>query len=432
MALERFVKNRLDRRRFLESSARNAAGVAAGMVGLAAGQAEASPNELVRIGVIGIRSQGKNLATTFAGLSNVQVAAICDVDASLLPAVAAEVGERQGQPPETESDFRRLLDDPSIDGIVIATPDHWHANMTVAACEAGKDVYVESPLSHKVIEGDSVLDTAKTTQRVIQCGLQQRSAEHFQSATEFVRRGKLGTVRLARAWASHSRKPLPQTRRRKPQGVNYDMWLGPAPERPFAAMRFHHNWRWFWDYGSGELGNWGIHMLDVARWGLDLELPRRVSASGGCYHFNDGRETPDTLVVNFDYDDTTIVWEHRQWTSRPIEGRSTGVAFYGDAGTLLVDRSGWKVYDSEFEEAHDATASLAAHCEDFISAIRTRSKPACDVETAHLSGTLCHLGNIAVRTGTDVEFCSTEKSCGENPAANALLSRESRSPWSLG
>jgi predicted dehydrogenase len=439
MNVDEFLKHEVSRRHFLGSSAKNAAGMAAGMVGLAAGAAalhaassERPPSERVRVATIGVRNQGKLLAAGLASLGDVEVAALCDVDESLRPAAERAVSEITGRAPRFESDFRRILDDRSIDAVVIATPDHWHAPMTLLACEAGKDVYVEKPVSHNVREGEQMIAAARRYGRVVQSGLQQRSGKHFQTAVEFLKSGRLGAVHLAKAWTVHRRKPIGRKRdAAAPEGVNYDLWLGPAPLRPFNANRFHYNWHWFWDYGTGELGNWGCHMLDVARWGLGVDLPSRVSAVGGRFHFNDDQETPDTLMVQYAYPHATIIWEHRLWSTHGVEGRSAAAAFYGDAGTLVVDRGGWKVYDLNETIASDTSEQSISHLRNFIDCIKSRSRPAADIESGHISSALCHLGNIAYRVGREVSFNPATGTFGSDREADALLSRANRSPWTV-
>lgn len=409
------------------------------MVGLSLGVASASPNEQIRLAIIGVRNQGKDLAASFARFADAHVATLCDVDESLFAPAARVVEEAQGRPPQFERDFRRVLDDPTVDAVVIATPDHWHALMTILACQAGKDVYVEKPVSHTIREGERMLAAAAHHRRVVQTGLQQRSGEQFRSAVEFVRSGQLGTVRLAKAWTVHRRKPIGfRTETAPPKDVDYDLWLGPAPSHGFTANRFHYNWRWFWDYGSGELGNWGVHMLDIARWGLGVELPARVSATGGTYHFDDDQETPDTLHVQYTFDGSTaeplpktILWEHRLWTAHAPEGRSAAAAFYGDRGTLIVDRGGWKVYDTTENLTAGGSDSASRHHRNFLDAIRTRQQPNADLTTGHVSTTLGHLGNIAHRLGREVLFDSHAMTFGADLAANALLSREPRPGWEL-
>ena len=429
MNVQDFLNHDVSRRQFLESSAKNAAGMAVGMVGLSAATVTAGASETIRLGVIGVRRQGRRLATELAALHDVEILTLCDVDDRVLPAALKSVAEVQARAVRTARDFRRVLDDPTIDAVIIATPDHWHAEMTIAACRAGKDVYVETPLTHTIAEGERIADVVRHTGRIVQVGLQQRSGTHFRSAVQAVQSGVLGAVKLARAWTVHRRKPIGFRKETPPPpGVDYNQWLGPAPRRPFNANRFHHNWRWFWDYGGGELADWGTHLLDVAAWGLGVSLPERIASSGGRYVLRDDRETPDTQMVSYhfpsaDYpdDSRTILWEHRLWSDRGIEGRSAAVAFYGEQGTLIVDRGGWKVYGRNESLTSDGSELLSAHCRNFIDCIRSRREPAAPVDVGQISSTLSHLGNIAYRLGREVIFDPTHNNFGSDTTANALL-----------
>jgi predicted dehydrogenase len=438
MDVQDFLKRDLSRRQFLGRSAQNAAGVAAGMVGFSEAVAQVGANDRISIGVIGVRNRGKVLAQQLATLADVDVAALCDIDDRLPPIAAKTVDDArlaaglEARPAVRCSDFRRILDDKSVDAVVIATPDHWHALMTLMACQAGKDVYVEKPVSHNIAEGQKMVAAVQATDQIVQAGLQQRSLSHFQTAIELVRSGEIGQVRLAKAWTVHRRKPIerkPDTE--VPANVNYDLWLGPAPNRAFNANRFHHNWQWFWDYGTGELGNWGVHMLDVARWGLEVELPTAVASTGGNYCLDDERDTPDTQIVQFSYPDKTIVWEHRLWSTHGIEGRSAAAAFYGERGTLIVDRSGWKVYDRKEALTEAAADAATVHVRNFVDCIKTRSTPTADLPTAHTSAALCHLGNIAHRLKREIRFRRDAMDFGDDTEANAMLGREYREPWAM-
>jgi predicted dehydrogenase len=427
-----FMKNDVSRRQFLGSSAKNAAGMAAGMVGLAGSVAHASPGERVSVAVIGVRNQGRFLAGSFARFADVDVTMVCDVDERLHPLAAEVVQENQQRAPRRVQDYRRVLDDMSIDAVVIATPDHWHAPLTIAACIAGKDVYVEVPASHSVREGRRMVDAAQKCGRVVQSGLQQRSGSHFRDAIAFVRSGKLGSVKLAKAWTIHQRKSIGfKQEGPAPDCVDYDRWLGPAAARAFHPNRFHYNWRWFWEYGTGELGNWGVHLLDTARWGLDVEFPQRISAVGGKFHSDDQRETPDTLLVNYDFSGKMITWEHRLWSSRPLEGRSAAVAFYGDLGTLVVDRGGWKAYDLKETVTSSGSNLAEAHHRNFVDCVKSRELPAADIEVGHVSSGLCHLGNIAFRLGRELSFDTEQMKFSGDSDADELLSKEYRSGWDL-
>jgi len=423
MDTDEFKRREVNRRQFLGRSAQQ---VAVGVVGLSATAASAasgrSANDRLGVGVIGVRNQGKLLASELAKFGDVEIRSLCDIDQTQFSPALHAVIETGRPAPAVESDFRRLLDDPAIHAVVIATPDHWHATMTDLACQAGKDVYVESPTTHFAAEGMSMMQSAYTHGRVVQVGLQQRSGSHFRSAVEFLRSGRLGKVQLAKAWIVHRRKSIGhKSDCEAPAHVEYAQWLGSAPKRAFNPNRFHFNWRWFWDYGGGELAHWGVHTLDVARWGLGVDYPSRVSAVGGKYSFDDDQETPDTLAVQYAFEDKTILWEHRLWSSHGVEGRSSGVSFHGEQGTLVVDRGGWKVYDHRDNVTADASDLLATHLRDFVDCVKTRQTPAADLRIGHISSTLCHLGNIAYRLGREIKFDSNRLDCGADLAANQLL-----------
>lgn len=431
MKTEDFLKLEINRRQFLGSSAANAAGMAAGMV--AVGMADAgtrSASNRVRVGVVGVRTQGLSLAETFAGFPDVDVAALCDVDEQVLVTAANSVAGKQSRQPKSYRDFRRLLDDDTIDAVAIATPDHWHAVMAVRALQAGKDVYLETPVTHRLEEGPRIIEAAKKHKRVVQCGLQQRSGRHFLSAIDYIRRGELGSVRLARAWCAHRRKPIGiKADTPAPAGVDYNLWLGPAALRPFNPNRFHHNWHWYWDYGTGEIGNWGVHFLDVARWGLNVALPTRVASTGGIHYLKDDRETPDTQVVQYSFPEKTIIWEHRMWSMHGLEGRSAACAFYGDNGTLIIDRGGWKVYGRKDAAASGPSEMLPNHCREFIACVKSRRNPTADAECGHISSALCHLGNLAHRLGREVEV---EQKAGMPVVNDTEFSPAPyREPWTI-
>ncbi|MDA0835418.1 MAG: Gfo/Idh/MocA family oxidoreductase [Planctomycetota bacterium] len=432
MNVDDFIKREFNRRQFLGQSAQNAAGVAAGIVGWAGSVSNASPLDRVSVGVIGVRHHGAQLAAHLASFCDVDVPVVCDIDESQFPAICRTLENVQGHAPRCEHDFRRLLDDQTINAVVIAVPDHWHGYMAVAACHAGKDVYLETPLAHTYEEGEAIVTAADETGRIIQVGHQERSSSHFQSAIAFVKSGQLGAVRWAKAWVVHRRKSIEnRAETAVPAGVDYDMWLGPAGPQPFFPNRFHFNWRWFWDFGGGELAQWGSHLLDVACWGLDVQLPTRVSASGGKYYFADDQQTPDTLSVQFSFPGKSIQWEHRLWSAHGIEGRSTGVAFYGERGTLVVDRGGWKVYDQPGAVGSSTGDAIANHLRNFIDAVKTRQRPTCDAVTAHSASTLSQLGNISYRLGRELQFEPNQPLMGVENDVTRLLSQPSRSPWSL-
>jgi predicted dehydrogenase len=403
-------------------------------------------NERFHVAVIGIRGRGKALLHGFSALENVEVAAVCDVDSRLFDQRLAPVAERQGRPPRTVADFRRLLDDRSIDAVVLATPDHWHAIPAILACQAGKHVYVEKPAGHNLREGQAMLAAARRHRRVMQVGIQSRSGRHFAEACDYLRSGGIGKVVWAKGWESAKQGAVtPKPDAAPPPGVDYDLWLGPAPERPFNPNRFHSSWRWFFDYGCGDLGNDGVHRLDYARRGLAAgfeaqgkrlpDWPSAVSASGGKHYFDDAQEWPDTLLVTWEYPGAILVYEMRIWSPYPMEGEEEGAIVYGDQGYLIVGNSGWRAYGPKGEPGRGGESSNEdhdrAHKLDFFECIRSGHRPACDIEIGHVASGYTHLGNIAWRTGRKLRFDGAAQRFVEDAEANALLSRSYRRPWLL-
>lgn len=399
----------VNRRTFLECSARNAAGIAAGAISLGAAK---SPTDPIRLGVIGVGSQGLELARTAAMAPQTEVAAICDVDARSLAIAQQDLSRLQETKPVIVTDHQSLVSRDEIDAIIVATPDHWHKETGLAVLQSGKDLFLETPVAHTIAEGEEIAEAAAAAKRIVQVGLPQRSGAHFQSAVKLIQSGLLGKVHQAKAWAVHRRKSIGNcASSRVPMGVDYERWLGPAPHREFQANRFHGHWPWYWDYGSGELGLWGVHQLDVIRWALSLELPQQVFATGGKHSLRDDRETPDTLTVHYDYPGVDVVWEHRQWSNRGIEGRSSGVAFYGDLGTLVLDRSGWKLYDHHEERHAQASEIKQTQMNNFLQSVRFRTPPIVDIQEGQMSTILCHLGNMAYLQGRVLQFDSTNRVC---------------------
>jgi predicted dehydrogenase len=395
-----FADSKGNRRRFLESSA----GVAAGVMSLGSARPEASANQRVQVAIIGVRARGRQLMKRLAAQSGVSIVALCDVDPAQIARASSELCDLQTQPARLERDYRNVLAAGDVDAVIVATPDHWHAKMCLDAISANKHVFVETPISHTIEETSAIVSAASDSDRIVACGLQQRSMPHIQSALDQLQSGNIGTIRLARAWASHRRKSIGKAVDGPPPiDVDYDTWLGPASKRDFNPNRFHYSWRWFWDYGGGELTNWGVHMIDTARLGLfsdqsqhSAQVEPIIKTTGGKYYFDDDQETPDTLTANFDFGDRTLTWEHRQWCPRQIEGRSAAVAFYGDGGTLILDRGGWKIYDSAEKVAATDTSSGDTVVEDFVNAVRTGSSQH-SLASIATSTDLCHRANLVYR-----------------------------------
>ena len=346
----------------------------------------------------------------------------------------AQLDKKLSTKPKVEKDFRRLLDDPDVDAVVIATPDHWHAVMTRLALDAGKHVYLEKPATYCVNEGRTLVEEgAKRPGQTLLVGTQQRSGSHFRDVRDFVQSGGLGRVGFCRAWATYERErlaPVPDSD--PPTSLDYGMWLGPAPMRPYNENRLHYNWRWFRDYGTGEMGNWGSHWLDIVLWSLGLGMPEAVVGVGGQFVFNDGREWPDTQSVVFEYPNLVVQWEHRIWTKFPCNGNPTGAQFDGEKGSLVVTRDGWTFHPKDGKpQSHKGSEIDKAHAVHFADCIRGDATPVATMEDGHISASLCHLGNIAVTLNRRLAFDKEQYTFGD-PEADALLGREYRAPWSMG
>ncbi len=406
-------------------------------------------NERVTLALIGGRNRGRQIALP-AIEAGAQFKTFCDLDEEILRKVGGELAAKQGRQPDYLKEFERVLEDKDIDAVMIATPDHWHARMGLLAAQAGKDVYIEKPLSQTIREGQLLRDAARKYNRVMQVGTQRRSGEHFRTAVETVASGGIGKVALIKAWIYQVRETIgnpPDTD--PPAGINYNAWLGPAPKRPFNPNRFHYNWRFFWDYGNSELGNQGVHVLDVALWGIqalhkDIHVyPKRVSATGGIYWLDDAKEVPDTQTVAWDYGDLLLHFELRSFAwdqqahvgetgeTKKKSGTDFFTAFYGTEGTLMVGNNGWKIFRKDGTPGAEAKAEGEFHERNFLECIRSRKQPNSDIEIGRLSTMLCHLGNVSYKLGRDVKFDGRTETFGADREANALLTKEYRKPYEL-
>ncbi len=392
----------------------------------------AADTERVRLAIFGVRGRGSELASNFTKADGAEIVAVCDIDDAVLARPVKIVESATGKAPRVEKDFRRLLDDKNIDAVLVAAPDHWHALMTVMACQAGKDVYCEKPASHNIVEGRRMIQAARKYDRVVQLGTQRRSAPHIQEAVSLVQEGRIGKVSLAKTWQFRPRPSIGHGQPGEvPKGVDYALWQGPAPDRPFYPNRFHYNWHWFWNWGTAEIGNNGIHAVDVARWGLGVDSPVRVTSGGGKLYFDDDQETPDTQVVTWEFPGCAITWEHMMSSKHDLDGTGFGIEFLGDKGTMLIGSKGWKITDSDKNEERPATEMQVAHAQNFLDCVRSRSKPNAEIEIGHLSTRLCHLGNIAHRVGRKLTFDGQSETFPDDSEANALLSREYSSRFSM-
>jgi len=433
----------MDRRDFLTASS-----AAALAVSLSHHEAQAAPNDRITIAMMGVKGRGGSVLNTFAARPHVDVKYICDIDPGVLAARTQAVAEATGKKPTPIVDFRKALEDKSVDALVIGTPDHWHALPTILACQAKKDVYVEKPDGHNIQEGRTMVAAGKKYERVIQMGTQSRSGAHFLAAMEYLKTGAIGRPLFAKAWESGKQgsigKPADSD---PPAGLDYDTWLGPAPLRPFNVRRFHGNWRWFFDYGSGDLGNDGVHRLDVARWAFETALDaakekelgpvKSVSAHGAKCYFDDLQEWPDNLMVTYDFGQGRLMtYEMRLWSPYPLEGETEGAAVFGDQGYVVLGNGGWRAYAGKGKLVKEESGSYAndvAHVQNFLDCMASRGKPNADLETiGHPSSLLCHLGNAAWRAGRTLQFDFEKYEFTGDADANRFISREEyRKPWLL-
>jgi predicted dehydrogenase len=407
-----------------------------------------SANNRIRVACVGVRGRGKSHINAYAGMNDVEIAAICDVDESVLEARLKEVEKATGKRPQGLTDYRKLLDDKSIDAVSIATQNHNHALQTIWACQAGKDVYVEKPCSHNIFEGRQIVAATRKYERIVQHGSQSRSSSALQEGFAKMGEGLIGDVYMARGLCFKWRDTINRTPDEAvPSGVHYDEWLGPAPKRAFSKNRFHYNWHWNWDYGNGDIGNQGIHQLDVARWGLGVTYPVKVSSMGGHFMFDDDQQTPNTQVATFEFNGAgkrkLLVFEVRHWMTHgeagigldrngKPSGNSIGNLFYGSKGYLAVNGGSYRTFMGR-EEAPGPSQSdgRGDHFRNFIDAMRSRKRSdlAAEIEEGAISSTLIHLANISYRLGRTLNFDANTMSCPGDSEATRMFTRDYRKPY---
>ena len=423
------MKRFLSRRAFLRRSVIAAAGSSLGAVGVL--RAADAPGSRLRVAVMGL-GRGLAHAEALLQIPNVDLAALCDVDADRLARAAKIVAARQPRPPKAVKDVRIILDDPGVDALFIAAPNFWHAPATILACAAGKHVYVEKPASHNPREGEWMVAAARQHRRVVQMGNQRRSWPAVIEAIEKLRGGAIGKVFSARTWYNNSRgsigrgKPVPV-----PSHLDYSLWQGPVPERPYVDNLIPYNWHWRWHWGNGELGNNGVHALDIVRWGLGVDYPRRVTFNGGRYHFPDDQETPDTGVAVFDFGPTVAIWDGSSCHPRTHENLPF-VAFYGEGGALTCGGGGdYRIFDRKGKEISRGSGPGGdqGHIRNFLDCIRTGGRPNAEIEDGQKSTLLCHLGNIACRTGHTLNIDPANGKIVGDSDAQVLWRREYRPGW---
>jgi predicted dehydrogenase len=431
------------RRSFLQETSLGVAGAAAlGLTGSALGQDKA--DDKIVMGAIGCGGRGTFLAQSFARYKDVLVAYVCDPDEGRANAAAKGIEDATGRRPKVVSDLRKILDDDAVQAVTVGTPDHWHGPATLLALEAGKHVYVEKPCSHNLREGRLMVEAARRRSLVVQTGTQSRSGEHVKKAIGLLRDGAIGEVLVAKVWNSQLRGNIGRgAPSDPPKGLDYDLWLGPIPQMPYQSNRLHYNWHWWFSTGTGDMGNDGVHDLDLGRWGLGMEAhPSTVTAIGGKYFFDDDQQFPDTQTVIFEYFGggkaerptkfaltKQLVFEQRIWSPYRQEGFENGNAFYGTQGMLLLGKGdGWQLYGprNKLIDRGGATDRDRPHQRDFLDCIRNGRRPAADIEIGHLSASLCHLGNIATRLGRTLKFDPVDEQIVGDEEAKGLLRRDYR------
>jgi predicted dehydrogenase len=419
----------LTRRQFIEDSLLAATAAAASRGAPAAAQEPpkpAAPSERLRVAVVGVRGQGSVHVVRWCAVPGVEIATLCDVDSSVTGEVVRTVEKKSGKAPQVVPDLRKMLEDKSIDVVSIATPNHWHCLAAVWAIQAGKDVYVEKPLGHNIWEQQKLVEAARKRGRLVQHGTYPRSYAGIRAAMDFLRAGKIGKITGAHGICYNPRQSIGKKPDEPvPAGVDYNLWLGPAPERPFNRNRFHYNWHWNWDFGGGELANNGVYQIDQARWAIDKnEMPRRVLSLGGRFGYEDDGQTPNTQVTLFDWGDLQFVHEVRGLRTEQYQGFSMGTVVRGTEGYLVSIIKSTIAYTPKGEVIQDFKGEGSPY-QNFFDAIKARDRKLQhnDVQEGHLSGALCHLGNISYRTGEARPLEGLKEPFGACEAANETYLR---------
>ncbi len=438
-----------NRRDFCRKSMAILGGVAvAGSLPIQYACRRSGPNDTIRVGLIGCRNMGYTNVTNFILNPDVQIVALCDVDDVILEQKAADLEkfayEREIEgyiKPDLFKDFRALLDRKDIDAVIVGTPDHWHALITILACQAGKDVYVEKPMANSIGEADLMVKASEKYDKVIQVGQWQRSGPHWNNASNYIQKGELGKISHVDVWL-YGGNPLPKVPdSAPPPGVDYDMWLGPAPLRPFNANRFHYNFRWFWDYAGGKMTDWGVHLLDMAMMMMKVGNPQEIVSEGGNFVYPDhAMETPDTLTSNYRFGDLKVVWNNDFGKTTNEYGLNHGLVFHGENGKMVASRNGWEVFPELLNGTPviEAVAKqpqtgkdLGLHIRNFLDAVKSRDRETnCSAEIGRNVARVAHMGNISYRTGETIHWNAEIRQFKEN-SANELLMPEYRKPWGI-
>jgi predicted dehydrogenase len=404
-----------------------------------------APSDQLNVGVIGINGMGWADAAAALKIPGVNVVALCDVDKNVLDKRMNELRKLQPDTSKvkTYDDYRKLLDQKDIDIVIIGTPDHWHALQMIQACEAGKDVYVEKPVGNSIGECRAMVAAQQRYNKVVQAGQWQRSQQHFKDAVDYVQSGKLGMIRTVKVWCYQGwMRPQPVVPdSNPPAGVDYDMWLGPAPKRAFNASRFHFNFRWFWDYAGGLMTDWGVHLLDYALLGMQADVPKSIAALGGKFAYPDlSQETPDTLTTLYEFDKFNLVWDSAMGIDNGSYGRDHGIAFIGNNGTLILSRGGWEVIEEPKSTSKASKAfakptdvGLNNHMINFVEVVKSRkmSDLHCSIQAGAHVATVAQMGNISFRSGERLVWDKEKEQFADEKINKQYLTKEYNNGYKL-
>ncbi|WP_236975597.1 Gfo/Idh/MocA family protein [Membranihabitans maritimus] len=438
----------MSRRRFIQQSGLYAAGISVFpesiLKDLLRRKNSISPNDKIQVGLIGCKGMGFSDLSSMLKIPEIECVALCDIDKNVIDSRIKDLTDKGLKKPKTYGDYRKMLEDKDIDVVIIGTPDHWHCLQLADTLDAGKDVYCEKPIANSIQECDIMLTKADKSDRIVQIGQWQRSQKHFNDAIEYVRSGKLGDIRVSKVWSyqgwMNSVPVVPDSP--VPQGVDYDMWLGPAPKRPFNKNRFHFNFRWFWDYAGGLMTDWGVHLMDYGIYGMDVVYPESVMAVGGKYGYPDSaEETPDTMQAVYDYGNFSLIWEHGTGINSGNFGMNHGIGFIGNNGTLALNRGGWKVIPEQengkdkieaIEWMPSVDNGLDLNTQNFIDVVKSRNKSDLNtpLQVGYNAAVVCHLGNIALKAGEKVHWDPGKGKFAEKNA-NKFLEAEYHNNWKL-